>query len=110
MNTPGGRERLLELGVRNIPVLARGADYVFGQSLADVAKFVGVRNFQQQKLAPDVLIRKWLRVLSAAQRYIRQFPADSLDQRLIDTREYTIRHSGYHVFAQRFVGMKAARL
>lgn len=98
VNHPGGRERLHALGVRHIPVLARGSEYVMGQVIADVAKFVGVRNFSEVKLPPDVLMQKWLTVLSAAQRYIRQFPDERLDQRLIDTRDQSIRHMGYHVF------------
>lgn len=98
VNHPGGRERLHALGVRHIPVLARGSQYVMGQVIADVAKFVGVRNFSEVKLLPDVLMQKWLSVLSAGQRYIRQFPAERLDERLIDKRDQSIRHMGYHVF------------
>jgi hypothetical protein len=98
VNHPGGRERLHALGVRHIPVLARGSEFVMGQVIADVAKFVGIRDFKEVKLAPDVLMQKWLNVLSAAQRYIRQFPADRLDKRLIDTRDQSTLHMGYHVF------------
>ncbi len=89
---------MLELGVRNIPLLVRGAKYVFGQSIEDVAKFVGVKAVREQKLAPDALVRKWQLVLGAAQRYMRQFPLERLDERLIDARDQSIRNMGYHVF------------
>ncbi len=98
VNHPGGRERLHALGVRHIPVLARGAQYVMGQVIADVAKFVGIANFSEVKLPPTQLMRKWLIVLSAGQRYIRQYPAARLDERLIDTRDQSTLHMGYHVF------------
>ncbi len=98
MNDPAGRERMLALGVRNIPLLVRGKDYVFGQSLHDVAKFVGVAAVEEQKLAPAVLMRKWRTVLAAGQRYMRQFPAERLDERLIEGRDQSIRGMGYHVF------------
>jgi hypothetical protein len=98
VNHPGGRERLHALGVRHIPVLARGSEYVMGQVIAEVAKFVGIRDFNEVKLPPDMLMQKWLTVLSAAQRYIRQFPADRLDKRLIETRDQSTLHMGYHVF------------
>ncbi len=98
VNHPGGRERLHALGVRHIPVLARGSQYVMGQVIADVAKFVGIANFREVKLPPDELMRKWLTVLSAGQRYIRQYPAARLDERLIDNRDQSTRHMGYHVF------------
>ena len=98
VNHPGGRERLHALGVRHIPVLARGKDYVIGQVIADVAKFVGIQNHREVKLPPDELMRKWLIVLSAGQRYIRQYPAAKLDELLIDGRDQSTRHMGYHVF------------
>ena len=84
--------------MRKIPVLARGTEFVFGQSLEDVAKFVGVTDYRSEKLPPDVLMQKWLVVLGAAQRYIQQFPAARLDEQLIEGREQSIRNMGYHVF------------
>ena len=38
LNDPGGRERLLALGVRNVPVVSKGKRYVQGQKLEDVAE------------------------------------------------------------------------
>ena len=98
MNEPGARDRMLALGVRNIPLLVRGTEYVLGQVIEDVAKFVGVKFTRAEKLPPEELMRKWQLVLAAAQRYIRQFPAASLDERLIAARDQSIRHMGYHVF------------
>lgn len=98
MNHPGGRERLNALGARSIPVVARGKEFTFGQSIEAVAKFVGIEGYREVKLAPDVLMRKWQTVLSAAQRFMRQFPDDRLDERLIAARDQSIRHMGYHVF------------
>jgi hypothetical protein len=98
MNDPGGRERMLALGTRSIPLLVRDSEFVVCQALGDVAKFIGMHDFSETKLAPDVLMKKWRTVLSAGQRYIRQFPSDRLDERLIDSRDQSIRHMGYHVF------------
>ena len=72
LNTPGGRERLLKLGVRNVPVVARGDQYVFGQNLEDVAEFVGLQGTGHTPLPPDELVRKWVGVLRATQRYLRR--------------------------------------
>src|SRR6266853_563336 len=38
--TPEAMEDLLRLGVRTVPVVARGKDYVFAQELADVSEFI----------------------------------------------------------------------
>jgi len=49
-------------------------------------------------LPPEELIRKWVLVLRAVQRYLRQMPADRLNERVIDNRDRSIRYMGHHVF------------
>ena len=97
LNTPGGRERLLALGVRNLPVVARGTDYVIGQSLEDVARFVGITT-GHTRLPPGEIVAKWVVALRAAQRYIRQFPTARINESVIHNRERPIRLLGHHVF------------
>jgi len=93
-----GLERLLELGVRKVPVVANGAQYVFGQNLEAVAAFVGLRGTGHTPLSPDVLIKKWINVLRASQRFVRQLPLDRMNARAIENRDRTIRILGHHVF------------
>jgi hypothetical protein len=95
MNDPGGRERLLALGVRGLPVLARGKEYAFGQRLEDIARFVGI-DYKAEMLPPEVLVRKWNAILRAGQRIMRQFPPSVLDERVHEARDQSIRHMGYH--------------
>ena len=96
MNDPGGRERLTALGARGLPVLARGKAFVFGQRLEDVAKFIGLTDYRAQTLAPNVLIDKWIAILRAGQRIVRQFPASCIEERVHEARDQSIRHMGYH--------------
>ena len=42
-NDAGGREKLLALGVRNVPVIARGEQFMFAQNFDDIAEFVGLQ-------------------------------------------------------------------
>ncbi len=98
MNDAGGREKLFALGARSVPVVAHGSKFVFAQNLEDVAKFVGLQGTGHARLPPDQLISKWLVVLRAVQRYIRQMPAERLDERVIDNRDRSIRMIGHHVF------------
>lgn len=98
LNDPRGRERLLAFGVRNVPVVARGQQYVFGQNLEDVAEFVGLQSTGHTPLPPAELMRKWTLVLRAAQRYIRQLPSAKLNERVIDNRDRSLRLMGHHVF------------
>ena len=97
-NDPGGREQLLKLGVRNVPVVARGGNYVFGQNLEDVAEFVGLQGTGHQPLPPDQLIKKWVLVLRALQRYVRQMPTERINENVIENRQRSIRLLAYHAF------------
>jgi hypothetical protein len=98
LNDPAGRDKLLAFGVRNVPVVARGDQFVFGQNLEDVAEFVGLQGTGHTPLPPEQLIGKWLNVLRAAQRLIRQMPDERLNELVIDNRQRSIRLMGHHVF------------
>jgi hypothetical protein len=98
LNDPAGREKLLSYGVRNVPVVARGDQFVFGQNLEDVAEFVGLQGTGHTPLPPEQLIIKWLNVLRAAQRLIRQMPSERLNELVIHNRQRSIRLMGHHVF------------
>ena len=85
--------------MRNVPVVARGDQFVFGQNLEDVAEFVGLQGGTgHTPLPPEQLIGKWLNVLRAAQRYLRQMPDARLNELVIDNRPRSIRLMGHHVF------------
>jgi glutaredoxin/uncharacterized damage-inducible protein DinB len=94
---PEAMEELRELGVRTVPVVARGRDYVFAQELADVSRFLG-KEVEFRRLPPPALVEKWLNVLTAAQRHVMQLPADRLDERATPGRDRSIRDLAYHVY------------
>lgn len=98
INDPLGRERLHSLGVRSVPVLAKGRDYIFCQNLEDVAEFVGLQGSGHTPLPPDKLFSKWINVLRAAQRYVIQFSNDQLSERAIENRDRSIRLLSHHIF------------
>ena len=97
-NEAGGREKLLALGVRTVPVVALGKQYVFAQNLEDVAEFVGLQGTGHTPLPPEQLIGKWVKVLRTVQRHIRQMPTARIEERVIDNRDRSIRLMGHHVF------------
>lgn len=98
LNDPGGRDRLQKLGIRKIPAVAKGERYVFGQNLEDVAKFVGLHGTGHTPLPPSDLVKKWINVLHAAQRYVRQIPQERLEERVIPNRDRAIRLLAHHAF------------
>jgi len=98
LNDAAGREQLLKLGVRTVPVLAKGAQYIFCQNLEDVAEFVGVQGSGHTPLPPEILFIKWGIVLCAARRYILQLPDERFAERVIDNRDRSIRLMSHHIF------------
>ena len=89
---------MLALGLRSVPVIARGEQYVFGQNLEDVAEFVGLQGTGHTPLPPEQLIGKWVNVLRTAQRLIRQLPDERLNELVIPNRPRSIRLMSHHVF------------
>ena len=98
LNEPDGKARLAQLGAQAVPVLARGTDFIFCQNLEDVAEFVGLQGSGHAPLAPSLLFEKWINVLRAAQRYIRQIPPERLVERVIENRDRSIRLMSHHIF------------
>jgi len=98
LNDPEGFERLLKLGVRKVPVVAKGEQFVFGQNLEAVAAFVGLRGTGHTPLPPEVLIERWIALLRAARRYVRQFPIERMGERAVETRDRSLRLLSHHVF------------
>src|SRR5919204_1810857 len=94
---PEAMEELRALGVRTVPVVARGAEYVFAQELADVSAFIG-RKVDFERLPPAALYDKWQKVLAAAQRHVMQLPAERLAERATPGRDRSIRDLAYHVY------------
>jgi uncharacterized damage-inducible protein DinB len=94
---PEAMEELRLLGVRTVPVVARGKEYVFAQELADVSRFIG-RKVQFDRLPAAPLMEKWLHVLGAAQRHVLQLPAERLHERATEGRDRSIRDLAYHVY------------
>jgi glutaredoxin len=94
---PAGMNELRKLGARSVPVVARGDQFVFAQTLVDVIKFLDLKIKLQDRLSPDELVKKMERVLPAAARYIRQIPSEWLDKPFRN-RNRSIRVLAHHVF------------
>src|SRR4051812_11261769 len=94
---PEAMDELREMGVRTVPVVARGKEYVFAQELADVSTFIG-RKVDFKRLPAPALVEKWLTVLAAAQRQVMQIPAGRLEQRATPGRDRSIKALAYHIF------------
>ena len=83
--------------MKSVPVVSKGTDFVFGQSIGDVAAFLGIKIDTTPKLSPAEIVGKIKMILAAAQRYIGQFPQDIANQDVLD-RKRTYRELSFHIF------------
>jgi glutaredoxin len=92
-----GMEALRALGAKSVPIVARGAEFVYAQSLSDVVRFLMLDVRLHDKLSPQVLVDRLDVVLNAAVRYVRQLPYAALG-RPFRNRNRPIRDLAHHVF------------
>ena len=95
--TPKAMDDLHALGVRTVPVVVRGREYVFAQSLEDVSRFIG-RDVRIDRLPPGELMRKWFTVLDSAQSFVAQLPRERLGGRATPGRDRSVRDLAYHIY------------
>ena len=96
LNDPGGLDRMAALGVRTVPIVARGKEYVSGQILRDVAAFAGI-DWGREILPPQDLKARLETIIEAAMRYSAQLPFQNLDDQLPD-RPRSYRDLACHIF------------
>ena len=84
------------LGASSVPVVSKGEQFVFAQSLSDLAKFIGVTR-PGVILPVNELVARIDRVMAVAQSHVCQLPQESLETSL-PGRDRTYLDLGYHIF------------
>ncbi len=86
---------LRDRGLRTVPVLCRGPDYVLAQDLDEVARFVGIR-LEREQLSPALLLQRLDALLDAAEQLTYQLPPERMRERL-PQRERSWLDLAYHI-------------
>ena len=92
-----GLADLRRLGAQSVPVVSRGDEFVFAQSIRDVVAFLGLDAAPGPDLSPRELVERLDLILSAAQRYTLQMPAAELET-MQPNRPRSYRALLYHIF------------
>ena len=95
--SPSALKELERLGVPLVPAVAIGDRVVHGWNPKGVAELLGVDYVEPVRLEPVELVERLDRILGAAQRAIRQVPAEKLETKPPE-RDRTVRDLGYHIF------------
>jgi Glutaredoxin len=97
LDDPDAREELAALGVRTVPIVARGSVWANGQVLADVARVAGITPSTAKILPPAELYRRLTLVQTAAQRFFAQIPDDRIALQL-PGRPRSYADLAFHIF------------
>ncbi len=92
-----GFRELEALGVRLVPIVARGKDWANGAVFRDVARVAGFEWGGHEMLAPVDMVARIDGILSAALRFTGQIAEDRLDA-MLPGRPRSYRQLAYHVF------------
>ena len=98
LNDDGGMDLMRQLGVRRVPIVSKGTQWVFGENLADIAKLLGFPYGATKVLTPAELRDKTDRVLSLAIDFIGSVPDDKLTTLNPHRETRDIRFLAFHVF------------
>ena len=88
---------LQKLGLRSVPVLARGTRHTFGQSTRQIVEFLGLAEKSGPELPTDELAARVDKFMTAALELIPLMPADRLDTH-VPGRPRSYRSLAFHLF------------
>ncbi len=94
----GAYEELARFGIKRVPIVSLGENWVDGQSLKDVARLVGIDHIATKQLPPAELVQRLLIILDAASRFITQVPVADLDGTILPDRPRSLTQLSYHLF------------
>src|ERR1700676_14276 len=92
-----GFDDLARIGVRRVPIVRRGDDWVDGQILKDLARIAGIRWNAPALGSPAELVAQANTIFACAQRLLATIPEDQLDTLLPD-RPRSYRQLAAHIF------------
>ena len=92
-----GFRELAALGLRMVPIVARGRDWANGAVFRDVARVAGFEWRGHAMLPPELLVARIDRILGGAHRFAAQIPTEHLDT-LLPGRPRSYRQLAYHIF------------
>ena len=92
-----GFRELEALGLRLVPIVARGDDWANGAVFRDVARVAGFDWEAHEMLAPEDMVARIDGILGAAHRFTGQIPEDRLDA-MLPGRPRSYRQLAYHIF------------
>lgn len=97
LDRPDAMKEIEAAGLRSIPVVRRGSQYIYAQSVDDIAELLGVSS-PRVRLTQSDLLARWNDILEAGESIVMQFSEDVLRRRVIAARPGTVADLSAHAF------------
>jgi hypothetical protein len=97
LEDPNGLAELKKLGLRTVPVLSRGKEFIFGQNTQQIIDFLGLNEDGGPKLSVQELHDRVDKFMGAALELIPLMPADRLGIH-VPGRPRSYRTLSFHLF------------
>lgn len=93
---PRAMTELAAIGVRSVPVVRRGDDFVLGQDLGALAAFIGV-TFGAERLPPSLLIERLCALLEAGAAFTRALSPEKAETLIAGRPDRAYLDLGFHM-------------
>lgn len=97
LEDPAGLAELQALGVRSVPVLSRGSNFIFGQSTREIVTFLGLQEKSGPQLSPTELQARLDNFMTAAIALLPLMPYEKLHIH-VPGRPRSYRALAFHLF------------
>lgn len=97
IETPDAIEQVRAAGLQGIPVLRKGDDYIYAQSMDDVAALLGWSQ-DHKRLPNEILVKRWLAILRGARDICAWFDDTTLARNAILVRDRPLSSLCAHIF------------
>lgn len=89
---------LARFGLKRVPIVSKGDQWVDGQSLKDIARLVGIAHKETRQLPPPELVARLFAVIDGAGRYVGQIAPAALENTVLPNRPRSLTQLAYHLF------------
>lgn len=89
-------EEILASGLRSIPAVRKGGQFIYAQNLDDVARLLGVTR-NHRRLSHAALFDRWDQILGKVEAIAAKFNEEQLNERVIPMRNRSVGALAVHV-------------
>ncbi|MDC1067345.1 DinB family protein, partial [Alphaproteobacteria bacterium] len=97
LEDPRGFKDLEKFGLRMVPIVIKGEKWANGAVFRDVAKVVDFSYNEHEKLDPNILFSKIIKINEISNSFLKQIPVSKLDI-ILPGRPRSYRQLLYHIF------------